>query len=50
MCTDKTQYITLEEVKKPLEVMLGDGFTLQATGCGTVSLNINFAEQKFNKC
>ena len=50
MCADKTQFITLEELKKPLEVTLGDGFALQATGRGTVFLNIKFAEKKFNKC
>ena len=50
MCADKTQFITLNELKKPLEVTLGDGFALQATGRGTVFLNISFAEQKFNKC
>ena len=50
MCADKTQFITLEELKKPLKVTLGDGFALQATGRGTVFLNIKFAEKKFNKC
>ena len=50
MCTDKAQFVKLEELKEPLEVTLGDGYALKATGRGTIFLNINFTQGKSTKC
>ena len=50
MCTDKAQFVELEELKEPLQVTLGDGHALKAIGRGTVLLNVNITEGKFTKC
>ena len=50
MCTDKAQFVELEEIKDPLHVTLGDGHALKATGRDTVLLNVNITEGKFTKC
>ena len=50
MCTDKAQFVKLEELKEPLQVTLGDGHVLKATGCGTVLLYVNIKEGEFTKC
>ena len=50
MCTDKAQFVKLEELKEPLEVTLGDGYALKATGRGTIFWNNNFTQGKSTKC
>ena len=38
VCHDRSLFTELENLKKPLDIILGDGRTLNATGCGTVIL------------
>ena len=40
MCCDDKLYDELHSLKQPLEVMLGDGYALEATGRGTVVLEL----------
>ena len=38
ICHDRSLFTELENLKKPLDIILGDGCTLNATECGTVIL------------
>ena len=40
MCNDDKKFATLQRLRKPQEVMLGDGHVLEAIGRGTVSLDM----------
>ena len=39
MCTRKSEFSELQDIK-PIDIVLGDGHTLQATGIGKVPLNV----------
>ena len=38
VCHDRSLFTELQNLKKPLDIILGDGRTLKVTGCGTVIL------------
>ena len=38
VCDDRSLFTELQNLKKPLDIILGDSRTLKATGCGTVIL------------
>ena len=43
VCSDCNFFIELNNLKNPLDIILGDGHTLHATGCGTVILMLKSA-------
>ena len=50
MCYDDKLFDELHSLKQPLEVMLGDGYALQATGRGTVVLELTEVGGKASRC
>ena len=49
VCHDRSLFTELQNLKKPLDIILGDGRTLKATGCGTVILILESGSLK-RKC
>ena len=49
VCHDHGLFTELQNLKKPLDIILGDGHTLKATGCGTVILMVESGALK-RKC
>ena len=49
MCNDEGLFREIERLKRPQEVTLGDGHSLQATGQG-VSLHMNLPDGKTRRC
>ena len=50
MCNDSELFVEFDSPKKPIEITLGDGHTLQATGQGVVALEMNLSNGKKKKC
>ena len=50
MCYDDRLFDELHSLKQPLEVMLGDGYALEATGRGTVVLELTKVGGKASRC
>ena len=50
MRNDEGLFREIECLKRPQEVTLGDGHSLQATGQGTVSLHMNLPDGKTRRC
>ena len=50
MCSDSKLFETLQSLKQPIKVSLGDGRTLQATGRGNISLEMKLPGDKSNRC
>ena len=50
MCCDKEFYETLEDLKHPIEVSVGDGCSLKATGRGIIYLKMELPNEKVKKC
>ena len=50
MCNSDKQFIKLRNLKQPLEVTLGDGHALEATGQGIVSLQMKLPDGKTRRC
>ena len=50
MCCDDKLFDELHSLKQPLEVMLGDGYALEATGRGTVVLELTKVGGKASRC
>jgi len=50
MCYDDKLFDELHSLKQPLEVMLGDGYALEATGRGTVVLELTEVGGKASRC
>ena len=50
MCNDKSAFIKYEELQTPLEVVLGDGYKVDAIGNGTVILTNQLPSGKRKKC
>ena len=50
MCNNGMLYVELCSLKEPLEVTLGDGHTLEATGHGTVVLEMKLPDGTTKKC
>ena len=50
MCNDDKLFVELRSLKKPLEVTLGDGCAVEATGQGTVVLEMASTSGKTSRC
>ena len=50
MCCDSGLFETLENLKHPIDVSVGDGHSLKATGRGIISLNMRLSFEKLTKC
>ena len=50
MCNDDKLFVKLRSLKQPLEVTLGDGCTVEATGQGTVVLEMASTSGKMSRC
>ena len=50
MCCDDKLFAELQRLKQPLEVTLGDGYTVEATGRGTVVLELTEVGGKASRC
>ena len=50
MCNDRKLFVELCNLEKPLEVTLGDGYNLDAIGCGVVILETKLPSGKTKKC
>ena len=50
MCCDEKLFDEFHSLKQPLEVMLGDGFAVEATGRGTVVLELTEVGGKASRC
>lgn len=50
MCNDDKRFVELRSLKQPLEVTLGDGCTMEATGQGTVVLEMASTSGKTSRC
>jgi len=50
MCNSDKQFVELSTLIQPLEVTLGDGHALEATGCGIVTLKMKLPQGKSIKC
>ena len=50
MCSNKKLFTDFQSLKKPMEVTLGDGRTLEATGRGVVSLKMKLPDSLPRRC
>ena len=50
MCCDDKLFDELHSLKQPLEVMLGNGYAVEATGRGTVALELTKVGKKASRC
>ena len=50
MCCDSGLFDKLEVLTHPIEVSVGDGHSLKATGRGIISLNMKLSDEKLKKC
>ena len=50
MCCDDKLFDELHSLAQPLEVMLGDGYVVEATGRGTVVLELTEVGGKASRC
>ena len=50
MCCDSGLFDKLEVLIHPIDVSVGDGRSLKATGRGMISLNMQLSDEKLNKC
>ena len=50
MCFDDKLFDELHSLEQPLEVMLGDGYAVEATGRGTVVLELTEVGGKASRC
>ena len=50
MCSDSKLFETLQNLKQPIEVSIGDGRTLQATGKGNISLEMKLPSDISKRC
>ena len=50
MCNDDKLFVELRSLKEPLEVTLGDGYAVEATGRGTVMLEVTSTGGKTSRC
>ena len=50
MCNDKSAFAKYEKLQTPMEVVLGDGYKVDAIGNGTVILTNQFPSGKRKKC
>ena len=49
ICCDKL-FDEFHRMKQPMEVTLGDGYAVEATGCGTVVLELTSVGGKATRC
>lgn len=50
MCNNRKMFIEFESSQPIQEVTLGDGYSVEATGSGSVMLNMILADDKIQKC
>ncbi len=50
MCNDKKQFVEFNSLEPPQEVTLGDGYSVEATGCGVVRLKMTLTDNKTKEC
>ena len=50
MCSNKKLFVDFQLLKKPMEVTLGDGHTLEAIGTGVVSLKMKLPNSSSRRC
>ena len=50
MCHDKKSFIALYQIKEPIDVVLGDGHSLTATGRGKVVLEVTLPNGESKSC
>ncbi|KAL1256499.1 hypothetical protein QQF64_012044 [Cirrhinus molitorella] len=50
MYHDKKQFVEFISLEPPQEVTLGNGFSVEATGCGVVRLKMTLTDDKTKKC
>ena len=48
MCNNEDLFVSISKLEKPQEITLGDGYSVEATGKGTVQLNLKFQMTKLN--
>jgi len=50
MCNQQSLFTHYQPLAKPLNVLLGDGRSLQAIGQGSIVLSMNLPDSKINQC
>ena len=50
MCNDDKLFVELRSLEQPLEVMLGDGYAVEATGRGTITLEVTSMDGQASRC
>ena len=50
MCNDDKLFVELCSLEQPLEVTLGDGYVVEATGRGTVALKVTSMDGQASRC
>ena len=50
MCNDRELFAELRDLERPLEVTLGDGHELEATGSGTVEMEMKLPTGRTKRC
>ncbi len=50
MCNDKEMFVEFNNLEPSQEVTLGDGYSVEATGCGTVRLKMQLTDDKTKEC
>ncbi len=48
--THKEMFVEFNNLEPSQEVTLGDGYSVEATGCGTVRLNMQLTDDKTKEC
>ena len=50
ICNDKQSFIQYQTLKKPQDVSVRDGYTLEAIGSGVVALTLDLLDNQMRKC
>ena len=50
ICNNRQSFIQYQTLKKPQEVSVGDGYTLEAIGRGVVALTLDLPDNQTRKC
>ncbi len=50
ICNDKEMFVEFNNLEPSQEVTLGDGYSVEATGCGTVRLKMQLTDDKTKEC
>ena len=50
ICNDDSQFVNLNTLEKPMDITLGDGYSLKAIKQGVVEMRIQLPDGKMSKC